>query len=119
MKIFMPNFYKGNDRKHVPQEDFIEYYKKYFNQDINKIHKFLLALAYNGITNFEIDFDSNNKLKSFTLYLMDNNGEIEFLFEFHKNENENIKTQSTLNVQIDMQKCLKVIKTINEVSKFL
>lgn len=116
----MPIFYNENTRKVVQQEEFIEYYKKYFNQNINKIHKFLLALAYNDITNFKIEFDSKDEVKSFTLYLTDDDGDIDFLFEFYKNKNGNIKiTFGTINNDLNIEESLNVLNIVKEASKFL
>ena len=120
MKYVMPAFYNINTNDLVPTEEFVDFYKKNFNLDSIKIYKFLLSLAYNGATNLEIEFDYKDDPRKFSLFFQNEESDVELLFHFYKNENNEMKIEfSTFDMQFDIDEVQQKLNLVKEASKFL
>lgn len=110
-----------NNFNEVQQEDFIKFYKKYFDQDLNEFQNFLSALESIGISNIEIYFYLEEPQSSFyfSLYIIEQNSVYFFddssiFFTFYKDNDNKIRiTLGSCDLQLDLSVWLQRINIIN------
>lgn len=120
MEYVMPVFYNIRTNDLVRPEEFVDFYQKNFNLDAIKIYKFLLLLAYNGATNLEIEFEYKDNPRKFSLIFQNEESDVELLFHFYKNENNEMKIEfSTFDMEFDIDEVLQKLNIVKEASKFL
>lgn len=113
--------YYLNNFNEVQQEDFIKFYKKYFDQDLNEFQDFLSALDSIGISNIEIYFYLEEPQSSFyfSLYIIEQNSVYFFddssiFFTFYKDNDNKIRiTLGSCDLQLDLNVWLQRINIIN------
>lgn len=113
--------YYLNNFNEVQQEDFIKFYKKYFDQDLNEFQNFLSALESIGISNIEIYFYLEEPQSSinFSLYIIEQNNvnffdDSSIFFTFYKDNDNKIRiTLGSCDLQLDLNVWLKRINIIN------
>lgn len=113
--------YYLNNFNEVQQEDFIKFYKKYFDQDLNEFQNFLSALESIGISNIEIYFylEESQSSINFSLYIIEQNNvnffdDSSIFFTFYKDNDNKIRiTLGSCDLQLDLNVWLKRINIIN------
>lgn len=113
--------YYLNNFNEVQQEDFIKFYKKYFDQDLNEFQNFLSALESIGISNIKIYFylEESQSSINFSLYIIEQNNvnffdDSSIFFTFYKDNDNKIRiTLGSCDLQLDLNVWLKRINIIN------
>lgn len=113
--------YYLNNFNEVQQEDFIKFYKKYFDQDLNEFQNFLSALESIGISNIEIYFylEEPQSSVNFSLYIIEQNNvnffdDSSIFFTFYKDNDNKIRiTLGSCDLQLDLNVWLQRINIIN------
>lgn len=114
------NYYLNNFNE-VQQEDFIKFYKNYFDQDLNEFQNFLSALESIGISNIEIYFylEEPQSSFSFSLYIIEQDSinffdDSSIFFTFYKDNDNKIRiTLGSCDLQLDLSIWLQRINIIN------